>query len=82
MKLNKGNKMSKEKNKELFGEDDVYYIEEDAPSNGKLFFMDLLFDDLSDDIQEDILQLTGKTKKFWKGKPIGSCQFEVEKIND
>lgn len=43
-----------------------------------IFFMDLLFEDLSEDVQEDIIDLSGKPEEFWKGKPIGTCQFEAE----
>ena len=63
-----------------------FYIEDDdlaRESMKNIFFIDLLFEDVSDDIQRDIITYSGMPEEYWKGKPVGVCQFPVaeEKAN-
>lgn len=71
--------MSK-KTKDLLESLPIYIPADELTRKSKpnMFFMDLLFEDLSEDIREDIIDITGKSEEFWRGKPIGTCQFEAE----
>lgn len=62
-----------------------FYIEEDDlayESMKNMFFIDLLFEDVSEDIQQDIIAYSGLPEEFWKGKPVGVCQFPVSEIKN